>query len=50
MSVSDVGELRRAAPRGGRLALSATLLDPLIVGVLAAAVSLVGAGRPAAGG
>jgi mannosyltransferase len=46
VSVSDVGESRRVAFRGGRLARSPALLDPLIVGVFAAAVSLVGAGRP----
>jgi mannosyltransferase len=36
----------RGAPRGDRLALPPAALDPLIVGILAAAVSLVGAGRP----
>ena len=36
----------RAALRGDRLRLSPSKLDPLIVGIFAAAVSLVGAGRP----
>ena len=36
----------RGALRRDRLALSRAAVDPLIVGVLAAAVSLVGAGRP----
>jgi mannosyltransferase len=42
VSFSDTGGLRRCC-RGG---LRGNQLDPLIVGVLAAAVSLAGAGRP----
>ena len=47
MSSSDTGglERHRGAHRGGRLAPPA-VLDPLIVAVLAASVSLGGAGRP----
>jgi mannosyltransferase len=36
----------RGALRGDRLRLSPTAVDPLIVGIFAAAVSLAGAGRP----
>lgn len=36
----------RGALRGNRLAPPPAALDPLIVGILAAAVSLIGAGRP----
>src|SRR5246500_3183716 len=48
VSVSDIGESqrRRGALRGDQLTLPRPMLDPLIVGVLAAAVSLGGAGRP----
>src|ERR1700754_1105513 len=48
VSVSDTGESqrRRGALRGDKLTLPRAMLDPLIVGVLAAAVSLGGAGRP----
>jgi mannosyltransferase len=48
VSVSDTGESqrRRGALRGDQLTLPRAMLDPLIVGVLAAAVSLGGAGRP----
>src|SRR6201998_4069684 len=48
VSVSDIGESqrRRGALRGDQLTLPRAAWDPLIVGVLAAAVSLVGAGRP----
>src|ERR1700761_5246929 len=48
VSVSDIGESqrRRGALRGDQLTLPRAMLDPLIVGVLAAAVSLGGAGRP----
>ncbi len=48
MSVSSTGELHRG--RGGlpteQLAQAPLLVDPLVVGVLGAAVSLAGAGRP----
>src|SRR6202012_620396 len=48
VSVSDTGESqrRRGALRGDQLTLPRAMLDPLIVGVLAAAASLGGAGRP----
>src|ERR1700759_3136560 len=48
VSVSDIGEAhrRRGALRGAQLTLPRAMLDPLIVGGLAAAVSLGGAGRP----
>ena len=48
MSVSYTRELerQRGGLRLGRLALPPAVLDPLIVGVLAAAVTLGGAGRP----
>ena len=48
VSVSDTGasQRRRGALRGDQLTLPRAMLDPLIVGVLAAAVSLGGAGRP----
>src|SRR5271155_5794978 len=48
VSVSDTGESqrRRGALRGDQLTLPRAMLDPLIVGVLAAAVSLGGASRP----
>src|SRR5246127_3780334 len=48
VSVSDTGESqrRRGALRGDQLTLPRAMLDPLIVGVLAAAVSLGAAGRP----
>src|SRR5262249_23460090 len=47
VSVSDTGELQRQRGlRGDRLAQPRAVLDPLIVGALAAAVSLGGAGRP----
>jgi mannosyltransferase len=48
VSVSHAGELRghRSVLRGDRLRLSPAALDPLIVGILAAVVSLGGAGRP----
>ena len=48
VSVSDIGESqrRRGALRGDQLTLPRAMLDPLIVGVLAAAVSLGAAGRP----
>src|SRR5271168_3342729 len=48
VSVSDTGESqrRRGALRGDQLTLPRAMLDPLIVGVLAAAVSLGGAGHP----
>ncbi len=48
VSVSDTGESqrRRGALRGDQLTLPRAMLDPLIVGVLAAVVSLCGAGRP----
>ena len=48
MSVSSTGELHRG--RGGlpadELARAPVVVDPLVVGVLGAAVSLAGAGRP----
>jgi mannosyltransferase len=48
VSVSDISESRqhRGALRGNRPAFPSAALDPLIVGVLAAAISLGGAGRP----
>src|ERR1700761_9436912 len=48
VSVSDIGESqrRRGALRGDQLTLPRAMLDPLLVAVLAAAVSLSGAGRP----
>ena len=48
MSVSSVGESRRhrGALRRDLLALRPAALDPLVVGVFAAVVSLGGAGRP----
>jgi mannosyltransferase len=48
VSVSDTGRLRHhhGALRGAQLTRPPAVLDPLIVGVLAAAVSLAGAGRP----
>ena len=48
MSVSNTRELQRqrGGLRLGRLARPPAVLDPLIVGVLAAAVTLGGAGRP----
>jgi mannosyltransferase len=46
VSVSSTRELQRGALRGDRLAPPPAVLDPLIVGVLGAAVSLGGAGRP----
>lgn len=47
MSVSSIGELPPGGKiRGDRLPRPPAALDTLIVGVLAAAVSLVGAGRP----
>ncbi len=48
VSISHTGESRRhrGALRGDLLAPPPAVLDPLIVGVLAAAVSLGGAGRP----
>jgi len=48
VGVSDTGESqrRRGALRGDQLTLPRAMLDPLIVGVLAAAVSLGGAGHP----
>lgn len=45
VSVSTTGE-HRGALRGNRRASPPAALDPLIVGLLAAAVSLAGAGRP----
>ncbi len=44
MSVSDTAESRHL--RGGPLALPRVALDPLIVGLLGAAISLAGAARP----
>jgi mannosyltransferase len=44
VSVSDTAESRH--PRGGLLASPPAALDPLIVGILAAAISLGGAARP----
>src|ERR1700740_70383 len=48
VSVSDTGESqrRRGALRGDQLTLPRAALEPLIVGVLAAAISLGGAARP----
>jgi mannosyltransferase len=48
VSVSNTGGLRRhhGALRGDQLTRPRAVLDPLIVGVLAAAVSLAGASRP----
>src|ERR1700744_4322646 len=48
VSVSDTGESqrRRGALRGDQLTLPRAMLDPLIVGALAAVVSLGGASRP----
>ncbi len=48
MSVSSTGGLHRGSGglRADRLARGAAAVDPLIVGVLGAAVSLAGAGRP----
>jgi mannosyltransferase len=48
VSISDSGELQRrcSALRGSRLTQPPAALDPLIVGILAATVSLVAAGRP----
>jgi mannosyltransferase len=47
-SISDTGgsQGHRGAPRGDQLTLPRVVWDPLMVGVLAAAVSLGGAGRP----
>src|SRR5271168_5453376 len=47
-SISDTGGSRghRGALRGDQLTLPRAVWDPLMVGVLAAAVSLGGAGRP----
>ena len=46
LSHTGDSQCHRGGPRGGRLAQLPAALDPMIVGVLAAAVSLCGAGRP----
>jgi mannosyltransferase len=46
VSATDESRRHRGALRGGLLTLPRAALDPLIVGILAAAVSLGGAGRP----
>jgi mannosyltransferase len=48
VSASSTGELQRKGEgmRGDHLAQRKAVLDPLIVGIVAAAVSLAGAGRP----